>query len=169
MVIKDFDEYLNDGKPIEGYYVYGWFNRDWGVYFYIGRGRGDRYRQKHNRSKAFRSIVTRWKCEPIILATGLTLEEAEFIERDRKQYLSFVLGHPILDGEPSGMRALAQREGIESAKERGVRFGRQPKNPDNFAEVYRRQQNGELSLNEAMALVGVGRTKWYELAKGCVV
>ena len=39
------------------------------------------------------------------------------------------------------------------------------KRPDNFADVYRRQQNGEVSLKEALALVGIGRTRWYELAR----
>ena len=72
-----------------------------------------------------------------------------------------------------------QREGIEAmpvdengrriSKKTGRGFGREEKHPDNFAEVYKRQQNGELKLQEAMNLVGVGRTRWYELAKevGC--
>jgi DNA invertase Pin-like site-specific DNA recombinase len=69
-----------------------------------------------------------------------------------------------------------QREGIDAmpvdergrrvSKKTGRGFGRQEKKVDNFAEVYARQQRGELSLKEAMALAGVGRTKWYELARG---
>lgn len=68
-----------------------------------------------------------------------------------------------------------QREGIDAmpvdengrriSKKTGRGFGREEKHPDNFAEVYKRQQNGELKLQEAMNLVGVGRTRWYELAK----
>ena len=72
-----------------------------------------------------------------------------------------------------------QREGIDAmpvdqngrriSKKTGRGFGRQEKHPDNFAEVYARQQKGELKLQEAMSMVGVGRTRWYELAKevGC--
>ena len=72
-----------------------------------------------------------------------------------------------------------QREGIDAmpvdkngrriSKKTGRGFGRQEKCPQNFAEVYARQQKGELKLQEAMSLVGVGRTRWYELAKevGC--
>lgn len=72
-----------------------------------------------------------------------------------------------------------QREGIDAmpvdkngrriSKKTGRGFGRKEKCPDNFAEVYKRQQKGELKLQEAMNLVGVGRTRWYELAKevGC--
>lgn len=147
------------------YYVYGWFNLDWGAYFYIGRGRGNRYKSLGGRSKAFRAIVDRWNCEPIILKDGLTLDESEFLEKDRKRYLLFVAGHPILDGEPSDLRAIAQAEGIKRAKENGTRFGRHEKRPENFAEVLRRQRSGEISLKEALALTGIGRTRWYELAR----
>lgn len=147
------------------YYVYGWFNLDWKAYFYIGRGKGDRYKSLAGRSKAFCAIVSRWNCEPIILKDGLTLEESEFLEKDRKGYLLFTAGHPILDGEPSDLRAIAQAEGIKRAKERGTHFGRQEKRPDNFAEVLRRQRAGELSLKEALSLTGLGRTRWYELAR----
>lgn len=147
------------------YYVYGWFNLDWGVYFYIGRGKGNRYKSLASRSKVFRTIVNRWNCEPLVLKDGLTLEESEFLEKDRKRHLLFVLGHPILDGEPSDLRAMAQAEGIKKAKEMGIHFGRKEKRPENFAEVYERQQRGEIKLAEALALTGVGRTRWYELAR----
>lgn len=46
----------------------------------------------------------------------------------------------------------------------GRTYGRKEKRPDNFAEVYARQQAGEMTLKEALAEVGVGRTRWYELA-----
>lgn len=68
-----------------------------------------------------------------------------------------------------------QREGIDAmptdengkriSRKKGRGFGPDKKCPDNFSEVYARQQNGELSLKEALAMVGVGRTRWYELAK----
>jgi DNA invertase Pin-like site-specific DNA recombinase len=47
--------------------------------------------------------------------------------------------------------------------------GRKEKRPDNFAEVYERQQRGEIKLAEALKLVGVGRTRWYELAKEAAI
>ena len=68
-----------------------------------------------------------------------------------------------------------QAEGIEAmpvdengrkvSKKTGRGFGRAEKRPENFAEVYERQQRGELTLKEALAEVGVGRTRWYELAR----
>ena len=56
-------------------------------------------------------------------------------------------------------------EGYKVSSKTGKRFGREKKRPDNFKEVYERQQRGELSLKEALAEVGVGRTRWYELVK----
>lgn len=151
------------------YYVYGWFNLDWGVYFYIGRGKGDRYKSLAGRSKVFRTIVNLWNCEPLILKDELTLEESEFLEKDRKRYLLFTAGHPILDGEPSDLRAMAQAEGIRRAKENGTHFGRKEKRPENFAEVLKKQKTGEISLKEALELTGIGRTRWYELAREATV
>lgn len=69
-----------------------------------------------------------------------------------------------------------QREGIDAMKrdaegyhvssKTGNRFGRKKKGlPENFIEVYERQQRGEISLKEAMDLVGIKRTRWYELVK----
>lgn len=67
-----------------------------------------------------------------------------------------------------------QREGIDAmplvngrrvSMKTGRGFGRTEKNPENFGEVYARQQRGELTLKEALSLAGVGRTRWYELAR----
>lgn len=68
-----------------------------------------------------------------------------------------------------------QAEGIEAmpvdengrkvSKKTGRGFGRQEKRPENFEEILRRQRSGELTLKEALAEAGVGRTRWYELAR----
>lgn len=56
-------------------------------------------------------------------------------------------------------------EGYKISSKTGNRFGREKKIPGNFKEVYERQQRGELTLKEALAEVGIGRTRWYELAR----
>lgn len=56
-------------------------------------------------------------------------------------------------------------EGYKVSSRTGNRFGRKEKRPENFMEVYERQQRGELTLKEALAEVGIGRTRWYELAR----
>ena len=55
--------------------------------------------------------------------------------------------------------------GRKISKKTGRGFGRAEKRPENFAEVYARQQAGELTLKEALAETGLGRTRWYELAR----
>lgn len=72
-----------------------------------------------------------------------------------------------------------QREGIDAmpadehgrkvSKKTGRGFGRPEKRPDNFAEVLEKQKSGEISLKEALELTGIGRTKWYELAREATV
>lgn len=56
-------------------------------------------------------------------------------------------------------------DGYKVSSRTGNRFGRAKIVPENFKEVYKRQQRGELSLKEALEEVGVGRTRWYELVK----
>lgn len=60
------------------------------------------------------------------------------------QVLSFVA-----ENERQNIRQ-RQAEGIAAAKARGVRFGRSPKPlPDNFPEIVRRFNDGQISLTEA--------------------
>lgn len=68
--------------------------------------------------------------------------------------------------QAEGIAAMPVNEnGRRVSKKTGRGFGRQEKRPDNFCEVYARQQRGELTLKEALAEVGIGRTRWYELAR----
>jgi len=68
--------------------------------------------------------------------------------------------------QAEGIAAMPVDEnGRRVSKKTGRGFGRTEKRPDNFLEVYERQQRGEITLKEALAEVGVGRTRWYELAK----
>lgn len=68
--------------------------------------------------------------------------------------------------QAEGIAAMPVDEnGRKISKKTGRGFGRAEKRPENFAEVYERQQRGELSLKQALAEVGVGRTRWYELAR----
>ncbi len=56
-------------------------------------------------------------------------------------------------------------KGRKVSKKTGRGFGRQEKRPENFADVLEKQRAGELTLKEALALTGVGRTRWYELSR----
>ena len=72
--------------------------------------------------------------------------------------------------QAEGIEAMPEDEnGRKVSRKTGRGFGRPEKCPENFAEVYARQQRGEITLKEAMAEVGVGRTRWYELARDTAV
>lgn len=67
--------------------------------------------------------------------------------------------------QSEGIEAMPIVDGRRVSAKTGRGFGRERKCPDNFEEVYNRQQSGEVSMKEALQLVGVGRTRWYELVK----
>lgn len=68
--------------------------------------------------------------------------------------------------QAEGIAAMPVDEtGRKVSSKTGRGFGRTEKRPENFEDVLRRQRAGELSLKEALAEAGVGRTRWYELAK----
>lgn len=68
--------------------------------------------------------------------------------------------------QSEGIAAMPVDEnGRKISKKTGRGFGRQEKRPENFAEVLKKQKSGEISLARALELTGVGRTRWYELAR----
>jgi DNA invertase Pin-like site-specific DNA recombinase len=70
--------------------------------------------------------------------------------------------------QAEGIAAMPVDEnGRKVSKKTGRGFGRQAKQPKNFEEVLKKQRAGDITLKEALALTGVGRTRWYELASGC--
>lgn len=68
--------------------------------------------------------------------------------------------------QAEGIAAMPVDEnGRKVSKKTGRGFGRPQKCPDNFEDVLRRQRAGELALKDALAETGLGRTRWYELAR----
>lgn len=83
-----------------------------------------------------------------------------FAEQDREN---------IRKNQAEGIAAMPRNEkgrriSTKPGKE-GRTYGRKEKRPANFEEVLRRQKAGELTLKEALAEAGIGRTRWYELAR----
>lgn len=71
----------------------------------------------------------------------------------------------ILKRQAEGIAAMPVVDGKRVSKKTGRGFGRVEKRPENFAEVYGMQQRGEITVAKALEMVGVGRTRWYELAR----
>lgn len=168
---KEFGLELNDGKPIEGYYIYGWVNADWGgVYFYIGKGYGNRYKDIKKRGHAFNAILREWRCFPVILEDCLTEEEAEQREVDIKQWMIFEKGFPIMDGEghSNSLKHLATQYAKRKLRENNPNYkeGRKElKRPENFESYRNRVENGELTAVAACKELGVSRSTWYKWVK----
>lgn len=55
--------------------------------------------------------------------------------------------------------------GIESAKKRGVKFGRPKIIPNNFEDVYNRWVNGDITAVKAMELTGLKKNTFYNRVK----
>lgn len=169
MITHKYDDFFIGESPPEGYYIYGWICEDWGgVYYYIGKGTGNRYRSTHNRGKAFLKILECWTCFPAILKQNLTYERACIEEDKYKQMFLFELGCPIMDGEGhnSSLKNIATRHSKEILRAQGKKTdGRYKKRPADFERYYTLQQRGEISVAMACEKLGICRHTWYERAK----
>lgn len=59
-----------------------------------------------------------------------------------------------------------QREGIQAAHAKGVRFGRpEIRKPEGYEAVMHKVKSGEIGASEAMGLLGLKRTSFYKLKK----
>lgn len=71
----------------------------------------------------------------------------------------------VAEQERRAIRRQQQIEGIEAAKQRGVRFGRSRKPlPENFDECRRKWRNGEIKMCEAAEACGMAKSSFYEAA-----
>ena len=117
------------------------------------------------------------------------LEQWRYITKSRQADIK-VLDMPLLDTRQSGdligtlstdivLQLLSyvaqtereqikqrQREGIDAAKARGVRFGRPViPCPDNFGEVYQKWLNKQINSRDAATLLGISQTTYLKWAK----
>lgn len=75
-----------------------------------------------------------------------------------------VLGS-IAENERNKIRS-RQREGIEAAKKKNVRFGRPAvENPDNWDSVITKVRSGEIKAVEAIQELGISRSSYYRLLR----
>ncbi len=75
-----------------------------------------------------------------------------------------VLGS-IAENERNKIRT-RQREGIEAARKRNVRFGRPPAPlPDGWREVIAKVQHGEMRPVDAMRVLRLSKSSFYRLAR----
>ena len=98
------------------------------------------------------------------------VEQWQFLTRVKKVDI-VVLEMPLLDtssfvaeNERSNIKR-RQREGIDAAMQKGVKFGRPAiPLPDNFYVIYEKWQKKEIPVEKAAAMCGFSRTTFYNKA-----
>lgn len=68
------------------YYVYIWIITESKEVFYVGKGKGSRYKQTYNRNKFFKDMYNSHKCHCEIVASNLNEEDAFKLERETIAY-----------------------------------------------------------------------------------
>lgn len=112
-------------------------------------------------------ILTREKKVDIIV-----LEIPQLDTRRGKGQYGFLVAdvvYSMLDyvtDKDKDVRKSRQREGIAEAKQKGIKFGRPPKQmPGNFTQIYNRWVSKEITAVEAAKMCGVSRTMFYQKVK----
>lgn len=81
---------------------------------------------------------------------------------DRKVVISAVAQILGYCAEKERAHSALQAKGIQSAKQRGVKFGRPPKKySDEFIEAARRFKSGEITMKDALVLTGMKQSSFY--------
>ncbi len=94
-----------------------------------------------------------------------TAQEEKTLDKRLIAKLTFEILSYVAEKEREEIKR-RQREGIESAKAKGVKFGRSkiPK-PDNFDEIYKRVLRREITNKKAMFLLGLKVNTYYAFVK----
>ncbi|GGA74905.1 GIY-YIG nuclease family protein [Ornithinibacillus halotolerans] len=73
---------VSTDSTAKDFYVYHWYIKDTGEIFYIGKGRGDRYKRHHERAYEAEKIREMYDTDVRFVKKGLTEDEAIELESD---------------------------------------------------------------------------------------
>ena len=77
------------------FYVYGYIRKDYGTYFYIGKGCKNRIISNVSRSEHFLNIKNKCDCEMVLIEDNLTEQEAYDLERQLITNMVYNEGYSI--------------------------------------------------------------------------
>lgn len=116
--------------------------------------------------KWWRYITQELKCSIVVLDMPvLNTQDKGDLDRGFITELMLQLLSYIADRERLAIQE-RQRQGIEAAQAKGVKFGRpQVKKPDGFDEVAAKWRNGEITATAARHSLGLSKYSFYKLIK----
>ncbi|WP_028543342.1 DNA polymerase III subunit epsilon [Paenibacillus taiwanensis] len=80
---------VSTGSTATDFYVYEWFIKETGEIFYVGKGRGNRYKEYHTRAYEAEKIRKQYETDSRFVSTGLTEDEAiEFESKEMARVLN---------------------------------------------------------------------------------
>lgn len=156
---------IKEKEHDEDYYVYAFINDDWdGAVFYVGKGKGNRYKDYSKRSQHCTAILQKYNCRSEIIKAHLTEDEAYKKERYYKKQFRLA-GMPIIDYENSQYNKEAQREGINKAKREGKYKGRNAVTVPNFGQYYDAYMTRQTSKSQLAKQLDISRPTLDRLIK----
>lgn len=114
----------------------------------------------------WRYITQELKCEIVVLdMPALNTHGDDGLDRHFISNLVLQILSYVAEKERLAIRE-RQRQGIETAQSKGVKFGRPcVRKPDGFDEVAARWRSGELTATAAMHTLGLSKYSFYKLVK----
>ena len=117
----------------------------------------------------YKEVVEQWQYLTRVKKVDIVVMEMPLLDtRKGKDLMGTFLSDLVLqilsfvaENERENIRS-RQREGIEAAKAKGIKFGRPSVPlPENFMDIYERWKNKEITASKAAEESGFSRTKFY--------
>ena len=121
----------------------------------------------------YQEVVEQWQYLTRVKRVDIVVIEMPLLDTRRgKDLLGTFLSDIVLqvlsfvaENERTNIRS-RQKEGIDAAKLKGVKFGRpRAKVPDSFPEIYERWKNRTINVSTAAAMCGVSRNTFYKFVR----
>ena len=121
----------------------------------------------------YKDVVEQWQYLTRVKKVDIVVLEMPLLDTRRgKDLLGTFLSDVVLqilsfvaENDRNNIRS-RQREGIDAAREKGVRFGRPPMEmPEGFMEIYRKWKIGAITAQQAADQCGCSRSTFYSRAR----
>ena len=115
------------------------------------------------------AIFNNWTVYPVILHSGLTVEQAEQLEDEVKTEFIFNRGYPIMDGEGNSShlknRAIRLAKDHKRQSDPNWKEGRKRIDIPDFEVYFEKHKAGELTVEQCYKALGISRKTWYNRCK----